>query len=141
VTASANLDLVRSIFAAWERGDYSSVEWAHPEIEFVMADGPTPERSKGLSGMTQLVREGLAAFQHLSQEAEDFQELDGARVVVLNRYAARGKASGLSVEARGANVFHVDHGRVSKLVHYWDRDRALADLGLAPEGRAASPPD
>ena len=32
--ASANLKLVRSLYTAWERGDYSYTEWAHPEIEF-----------------------------------------------------------------------------------------------------------
>ena len=50
---SENLDLVRSIYADWERGDYDAVGWQHPEIEFVFADGPTPGRSVGSAGLAE----------------------------------------------------------------------------------------
>jgi ketosteroid isomerase-like protein len=50
---SANLDLVRRIYAGWERGDYSSTDSAHPEIETVMADGPSPGRWTGRAGVAE----------------------------------------------------------------------------------------
>jgi hypothetical protein len=37
---------------------------------------------------------------------------------------------------RGANVWDIREGRVVRLVLYWDRERAFADLGLTPEGQA-----
>ena len=54
---SENLDLVRSIYADWERDDYSRGDWADPQIEYVMADGPSPGRRKGLEGMAESFRD------------------------------------------------------------------------------------
>ena len=138
--ASANLDLVRSTYAAWERGDYSSAEWAHSEIEYVSADGPAPGSSTGLAGMAEVFRGWLSAWQEWRVEAEEYRELDGERVLVLFHFSGRGKTSGLDVgqiSTKGASVFHLRGGKVARLVQYFDRERALADLGLAPEAGSA----
>jgi ketosteroid isomerase-like protein len=51
--------------------------------------------------------------------------------------SGRGKTSGLDlaqIRSKGAWLVHVRDGKVTRFVRYWDRERALADLGLAPEG-------
>ena len=130
-----NVEIVRSVIASWERGNYSSTDWADPNIEFVIADGPAPGRWTGLRGMAEGWRDVLSAWDDFHGEAaEDYRELDGGRVLVLNRFGGRGKTSGLEVGevgVRAATVLHLRNGRVTRLVLYWDRDRALAELGLS----------
>jgi ketosteroid isomerase-like protein len=136
--ASANLDLVRSIYAAWERGDRSSIEWAHPEIEFVIVDGPAPGSWTGPGGMAEGFRDLLSAWEEWRPQADEFHELDGKRVLVLDHFSGRGKASGLEVRrmrTEGAVLFHLRGGKVTRLIVYYDREHAFTELGLAPPAR------
>jgi ketosteroid isomerase-like protein len=138
VTDSANLDLVRSIYADWERGEFGRADWADPEIECSFIGGPSPGSWTGLAAMAAAMRDSLDPWTGYRAEVEEYRELDGDRVLTLSHATAgRGKRSGLELEQvmnRGANLFHIQHGKVTRLLSYWDRDRALADLGLSPEG-------
>jgi ketosteroid isomerase-like protein len=145
--ASANLDLVRSIYADWQRGDFSSVEWAHPEIEYVHADMGmfVRESSKGLVGLAEAARARIEVVKNVRTQAEEYRELDDQRVLVLDRTSGTMKHSGIafggstSMPSIGAHLFDVRDGKVTKLVAYANRDRALGDLGLATESGAAPP--
>ena len=127
-----NLDLVRSIHAPFARGDFSATEWAHPEIEFVFADGPSPGRWTGVAAATEAWSDFLSAWEEFRIEIDEYRELDGERVLALGHRTGRGKTSGLEVEQTAAvGLFHLHAGKVTRLVFYFDRDRALADLGLS----------
>jgi len=130
---SANLDLVRSIYADWERGDFSSVGWAASSIRFEIVGGPDPGTWTGLAGMAEGWRQWLAAWDDYNAEADEYREPDGARVVVFGRMSGRGRMSGVKVETEFVNALDFQAGKVTRLQLYSDRDRALADLGLAPE--------
>jgi ketosteroid isomerase-like protein len=129
---SENLDLARAIYADWERGDFSSAHWADPEIEWLAVGGPEPSSGKGIDTLDAAWRDFLGAWGDYRVVAEEFRALDAARVLVLVTTRARGRASGLVAEAgtQGAHLIQIRDGKVAKFTSYWDRDRALADLGL-----------
>ena len=137
---SSNLELVRSIHAAWDRGDFAAADWAHPEIEYIHADGPVPGHWTGLAGMAEGWRAFLKTWEGFRTEASDYRELDAERVLVLARFGGRGRTSGLELDRMRTNsaaLFHIRQGKVTRLVIYWDGDRALGDVGLSSD--ASSP--
>jgi hypothetical protein len=135
---SANLDLVRSIYADWEHGNFSSVEWANPEIEYVEAEmGMFPRTSShGPVGLAEAARARLEVLEDVRALAEEYRELDDSRVLVLDLTGGRWKRSGIEFGVStsrpwaGAHLFHIRLGKVTKLVVYSSRDSAFADLGL-----------
>ena|SRR5438876_7509343 len=127
---SENLDLVRSIHADWERGDFQRVDWADAGIEFVFADGPAPGTYTGLAGTARGWREFLGAWDDYRVEASEHRPVDAGCVLTLFTISGRGKTSGLLAANHGANVCHIRDGKVTRLVMYFERSRAIADLGL-----------
>jgi ketosteroid isomerase-like protein len=140
---SANLDLVRSIYADWERGDFRRVDWADPEIEFDVADVPFEART-GLAGMAESFRDFLSTWADYRLEVDEYRELDGGRVLALyHATGGRAKTSGMDVrwmQTNGAALLHIRDDKVTRLVVYPYADRAFADLGLTREANSPGDP-
>src|SRR4051812_8317206 len=120
--ASANLELARSMYGRWARGDFSSVAWADPEIEYVIVDGPSPGRWSGLAGLEKGGLGFMGAWEDLRVKADEYRELDDDRVLVLTSLSGRGKTSGVELghlHGKGADVLHVSNGRVIRFMLYF----------------------
>jgi ketosteroid isomerase-like protein len=128
---SKNLDLVRTIYAGRGHDDFAM--WAHPDIEVISVDGPQPGTWEGVDGLAEAVQSLRDAWDDFRAEPEEFRDLGDGRVLVLIQRSGRGRASGLELRelrTQGAAVFHVHDGKVTRVDNYFDRARALADLGL-----------
>ncbi len=137
MTDSPNVELVRSIYADWERGDFSAAEWAREDMEYVHADGLSPDSWEGLPRTAGGLRDFLSAWENYKLAVEEYRELDDDRMIVLVRRTGRGKTSGIELgelQSKGAHLFDLRGGKVARLVVWNDRDRAFADLGLEPGG-------
>ena len=88
-----------------------------------------------MADMARSWREYLSGWRDARADVKDYRELDSERVLVRLDFIGRGRTSGVEVgqaRATGANLFQVRNGKVTRLVLYFDPDRALADLGLGP---------
>ena len=76
----------------------------------------------------------MSAWEEFRVEPEEYRQLDDERVLVLSHFSGRGRTSGLDVRqmrTKGAELFHVRGQKVTRLVIWGHRERALAELGLA----------
>jgi len=130
-----NLDLVRSIYADWERGDWSASNWADPEIVLVIVDQPGAREANGIAAVAAYWRDFLSTWEGYRVEAREYRELRDGRVIVLFQAFGRSRAAGLDLKdvtkgRRGANVFAIRNGKAIRIDAYFDEQTALADLGL-----------
>ena len=98
------MELVRSILAEGERGDWHSADWAHPEIEFNIADGPEPGIRIGVAAMAESWQGWLNAWEDFRMEAEEYRELDNERVLYSITTADAGRPAASTLARRGRRL-------------------------------------
>lgn len=129
-----NVEIVRRLYASWERGDLQTADFFHDEVEHSRIGSELP----GINGDWQGIEEfGMALASYLDAlaglhiEAERIVDLAGDRVLVLSRQTARGKTSGLPFEHELGDLFTLSDGKILRYDSYWDRADALEAAGLS----------
>ena len=139
---SENVQLLREFFDAWNRGDLEWIlEHLSPDWEYRTAQlfpGIDPV-SRGKEGFTKFWNTLRDPWESISMELEHVEDL-GDRVLTLHTFYGRGKASGVEVTLKYANISTFRAGLVSRSVGYGDDwAAALEAAGLSetsPRGTA-----
>ena len=124
-----NVERLRSLYEAFNRGDFEAVtEAVHPDVEFVRIGDQSPLRGQAA------LREWMEpdAFEMQRFEPLDFS-VNGDKVLVRQNFTGRGAGSGLEMDFVTLAVFTLDDGLVTRLEAFLpDQEaEALKAAGLA----------
>jgi uncharacterized protein len=133
----ADVELVKSAFDAWNRGEVEAFTDSMAEdVAWLEVSGRPESGSSERLGRDRL-RESLAslfeAWESYRIEVERIQEA-GDRVVAVVREVARGRASGVEIDGRWGYLITVEDGRIARVEAYRDAAVALQLAGLAGSG-------
>jgi hypothetical protein len=126
----SNVDIIKSLYQAFERGDISSVlDVLDPNVEWIESEGIP-------YGGTFVGHEAVlnGVFQKIGSEWDNFQAhvdefLDaGDRVITLGFDSGTYKATGKSMRAATASIWTLKNGKVVKFVQDIDTLKVVAAL-------------
>jgi len=129
-----NVEIVRRVLDGFSRSDRESVEpLLHPDVEWRTVMGPLlgVEVVSGRDAMLRFALEEIPdAAEDPHVEVEELEDLGEGRVLVVARYLARGKSSGIELDRRIASVHRLSEGMIVSVGDYPSRREALEAVGL-----------
>jgi ketosteroid isomerase-like protein len=128
-----NVEIVRSLLARWERGNYDT-EAFDPEVEFTRTGGGSDvlgytTEARGIDGLWSAMRAWTDEWTDTRMEAESFLDA-GDRVLALVRHHAVGRRSGARLSNLDGWVFSLRDRRIVRWDAYWEPAEARRALGL-----------
>jgi ketosteroid isomerase-like protein len=124
-----NVEIVREVNSAFERGDLSgALAAADPELVTYRAT-PDGRTFHGREGFLDAMSDWVENFAEYGFTAEDYRDA-GDRVLVRFRQWGRGEASAVDVEGYFWVVYTLADGRITRLDIFNAEDRAREAAGL-----------
>jgi ketosteroid isomerase-like protein len=130
-----NVEVVRRVLDGFSQSDRESVEpLLHPDLEWRTVVGPLlgVETISGRDAMLRFAFEDLPdAIENQHVEVEELKDLGEGGVLVVARYAGRGRTSGIELDQRIASVHRLSEGMIISVGDYPNRAEALKAAGLS----------
>ena len=126
-----NVEIVRIVWDAWNRGDYSAaLEPIAPDIRLESHLGAEFDATlDGIASVQKWLGSFWGAFVDFHSEVEEYIPA-GDDVVISIHHHAKGKSSGVEVEMHNWQVFTVREGKIVRYRLFRTRGEALEAAGL-----------
>lgn len=130
-----DVEILRRSFEAWNAGELDAlIGMLHPDFEFV------PLRSqldggayRGPQSMRQFAADTAEEWEYLRIVSDEFREA-GDAILMLGRFNARTRGSGMEIEFPCGWVARMTDGKLRYLRTYSDAGEALEAVGLSDPG-------
>jgi uncharacterized protein len=134
--APEDVQILRNAYEALNRGEIArALDVLDPDAEWSEhSDLPEAATYRGRDSIRSFLEGYLESWEEFRQDTEDVID-GGDRVAVLLHLVARGRGSGIEVEARYAHVWTMREGKGIRVDAYADRERALKVISDARAAR------
>jgi ketosteroid isomerase-like protein len=131
-----NVEIARRLFDAFTRRDVgAATALLREDMEFhpaLTAGGVEGVVYRGAGGVGGWFRELEDTWSELAISSAEFHEVDENQVLILGRFEAVGKESGLRVEAPQALLVRIEDGEVAGAWGFASHEEGRRAAGLEP---------
>ena len=127
-----NVEVVRQLFDAWNRGDYAAASaLVDPAISVEsLLDGPMAGRYDGAERAARWLSDFWGNFGEFHTEIGEYMTR-GDDVVIAAHHYGRGKSSGVEVQMDNWQIFTVRGEKIVRYRLYTTKQEALEAAGLS----------
>jgi ketosteroid isomerase-like protein len=127
-----NVEMVRRVVDSINRGRLAMEDVADDfEMDWSNSIGPLSGVYRGREQLNAVFESFRDAWERVQWEIQEVIDLEGERVLIVNRLRMRGRTSRVEVEATGVQVWTICDGKLAGVKLYQSKAEALEALGLS----------